>query len=99
MTGAGSVFQSAFTDVANVDLDRAGRFFADTEGVRDIDRAFRPDTDDPAIRFVRADYREPLDLADESFDLLVSLFAGFVSEHRTRHPRLGGCRVRESEPR
>jgi hypothetical protein len=42
------------------------------------------------VEFIAGDYRGPLGLADESFDLLVSLYAGFVSEHCTRYLRVGG---------
>jgi hypothetical protein len=40
--------------------------------------------------FLHADYTEPLPLADGSFDVLVSLYAGFVSDHCTRYLRVGG---------
>ena len=42
------------------------------------------------IAFVHADYSDELPLADEAFDLLISLYAGFVSDHCTRHLRVGG---------
>ncbi|MDJ0348411.1 class I SAM-dependent methyltransferase [Cryobacterium sp. PH29-G1] len=44
----------------------------------------------PDLRFIHADYTSSLDLPDQNFDLLVSLFAGFVSEHCTRHLKVGG---------
>lgn len=45
----------------------------------------------PGARFVVADYREPIPgVEDESFALLVSLYAGPVSVHCTRYLRLGG---------
>ena len=45
---------------------------------------------DPDITFIHADYSSDLDLPGDHFDLLVSLYAGFVSEHCTRHLRIGG---------
>ncbi len=43
-----------------------------------------------SIRFLRSDYTDDLGLAPGSFDLLVSLYAGFVSEHCTDQLRVGG---------
>ncbi len=83
----------AFPDVTYVDVDaRAARFFADTAGVREIIDSHRPaGADPPGVRFVHGSYTHPLDLADGSVDLLVSLYAGFVSEHCTRYLRVGGA--------
>lgn len=75
----------AFTDVTYVDVDkRAARFFADTSGVAEI---VGPQA---SVRFLHADYTDPLDLPEAGFDLLVSLYAGPVSEHCTRYLRVGG---------
>lgn len=85
-----------FDDVTYVDTDRrAARFFAQTEAVADLVRRKRIATRDapagPArLRFHEADYRAPLPIADGSMDLLVSLYAGFVSDHCTRYLASGG---------
>ncbi len=42
------------------------------------------------VRFIGADYADALCLDDGEFDLLISLYAGFVSEHCTRYLRVGG---------
>lgn len=77
-------------DVTYVDVDRrANRFFGDRAGVEEIVRA-EVGTAARTIAFVHADYTDELPLADEAFDLLISLYAGFVSEHCTRHLRVGG---------
>jgi len=77
-------------DVTYVDVDRrANRFFGDRAGVEEIVRA-EAGTAARTIAFVHADYSDELPLADEAFDLLISLYAGFVSEHCTRHLRVGG---------
>lgn len=79
-----------FRDVTYVDTDiRAKRFFADTDGVREIIDPHDPDGTH-RFRFLHRDYRDPLDLANQSVDLLVSLYAGFVGEHCTRYLRPGG---------
>lgn len=76
--------------VTYVDSDRqAARFFADPDGVREIVAA-HADAMDPQIHFIPADYTHPLPLEAESFDLLVSLYAGPVSRHCTEYLRIGG---------
>jgi hypothetical protein len=79
-----------FDSVTYVEVDkRAPKFFADVDGVRTI-VADHNGPPDPDITFIHADYTTDLPLPDEHFDLLVSLYAGFVSEHCTRHLRIGG---------
>lgn len=79
-----------FSTVTYVDKDRrAARFFGDEEGVREIIAGHggpRPVT----VEFIHADYTTDLALDPESFDLLVSLYAGFVSEACTSYLRVGG---------
>lgn len=84
-----------FDDVTYVDTDkRAARFFDNADAVRELADTKRGAVDMPAgvttITFHHLDYRTPLPEADESFDLLVSLYAGFVSEHCTNHLKTGG---------
>ncbi len=77
--------------VTYVDADRrAARFFDDTDGVREIVAAQGVSAIDPRLRFLHADYTDPLPLKAESFDLLVSLSAGPVSRHCTGYLRVGG---------
>lgn len=81
----------AFDSVTYVDTDnRANSFFADSEGVRAI-VSENGGSDEADISFIHADYTTDLALVEESFDLLVSLYAGFVSESCTRYLRIGGC--------
>lgn len=80
-----------FPSVTYVDADRrAPRFFDDVDGVNEIIAAHRASPWSPTVAFLHADYADPLDLPDAGFDLLVSLYAGFVSEHCTRYLRVGG---------
>ena len=77
--------------VTYVDLDRrAEQFFADQEGVSELIARHGADPATHSARFIRADYEDPLELDEGSFDLLISLYGGFVSEHCTRHLRIGG---------
>jgi len=84
---------AAFDRVTYVDSDKdAKRFFSNSEGVEELVRSKRDDPmSDFQVDFRHGDYREPLDLADESFDLLVSLYAGFVTEPCLRYLSPGGC--------
>jgi hypothetical protein len=80
-----------FPVVTYVDSDRrAAKFFDDIEGVDEIVSANQASPGARAIQFIAGDYRDELDLPDESFDLLVSLYAGFISEHCTRYLAVGG---------
>lgn len=81
----------AFESVTYVDSDaRAARFFSDTTGVDEIIAEHVPSEEDRSWRFVGADYTSTLDVRDASVDLLISLYAGFVSEPCTRYLRTGG---------
>jgi len=80
----------AFTEVTYVDMDRrASQFFADADGVDEIIRS-EGGSASAVARFIHADYTADLGVGDEEFDLLVSLYAGFVSEACTRYLRVGG---------
>lgn len=80
-----------FPSVTYVDSDaRARRFFADSEGVRELVAQQPGAPAEPHVEFVAGDYTHDLGLAEASFDLLVSLYAGFVSEHCTRYLIPGG---------
>ena len=80
---------AVFASVLYVDMDRRAKsFFDDEPGVREIIGSLGGDEGND-FSFVSADYRE-LDLAPESFDLLISLYAGFISEHCTGFLRIGG---------
>ena len=80
----------AFASVTYVDVDdRAAAFFRDASGIAEIVRAGGGDVD-AGVTFIHSDYTMDLDLPDESFDLLVSLYAGFVSEACTMHLSIGG---------
>jgi hypothetical protein len=76
-----------FPHVTYIDVDgRALRFFADRDGIAEILGPHRA----AGIDFLHSDYTDHLPYPDRSFDLLVSLYAGFVSEACTRYLRVGG---------
>ena len=68
---------------------RAERFFADP-AVRDFVNERKVYSEEPRIRFHRADYVQELPEAEESYDLLISQYAGFVSQHCKRYLKVGG---------
>lgn len=80
-----------FPSVTYVDIDRrAARFFSDHDGVLELIGSQAASPDEPDVTFVHQDYTADLDLPEQGFDLLVSLYAGLVSAHCTRHLCLGG---------
>lgn len=78
-----------FDTVAYVDSDRrAAKFFADETGVDEIIEQHRSRPGRARWRFIAADYRRAFDVS--AVGLLVSLYAGLISEHCTRYLRPGG---------
>ncbi len=77
--------------VTYVDMDRrAERFFADAAGVAELLVDHGADPDAHEVRFIAADYREPLPLPDGAFDLLISLYTGPALDHCSRYLAAGG---------
>jgi hypothetical protein len=97
--GVRVLYPGSFVDVAAsavypvvtyVDIDnRTPRFFRDTSGISDIIESMGGPPKH-VVEFRHADYRDELPIETKSFVLLVSLYAGFVSEHCTRHLSVGG---------
>ena len=81
----------AFRSVTYVDTDaRAARFFSDSTGVDEIIVQRRSGGEERSWDFIGADYTTDLGLPDAHFDLLISLYAGFIAEPCTRYLRPGG---------
>lgn len=82
---------TAIGSVTYVDTDvRAARFFADDELVRAELAGRTRSGAGHEVRFIRADYTQPLDVPDGRMDLLISLFAGPVWENTGHYLRPGG---------
>ncbi len=80
-----------FPDVTYVDTDRnAKRFFAESDQVQALVDARKSYAGPASVRFIGSSYEAPLDLEDESFDLLLSLYAGFISKPCKRYLKRGG---------
>jgi len=79
-----------FPAAVYADMDRrAEKFFSDSWS-REFVRKNRLYPDTPVIRFHAADYTAGFDEPPQSFDLLVSQYAGFVSEHCKKYLKPGG---------
>ena len=82
---------TAFASVTYVDTDdRAARFFADRDLVEQELAGRTRQGAGTQVRFLPADYTAPLDLEVASTDLLISLYAGPVSDHTRSYLRPGG---------
>lgn len=80
-----------FDSVTYVDSDRrAAQFFADRVGVSELIAEHRGTDAAVTWRFIGADYTTDMGLEDASFDLLISLYAGFVSAACGRYLKAGG---------
>lgn len=79
-----------FPRVTYVDVDRrAAAFFKDAEGINEIIQA-HAGPPNPDFRFIHQDYTTSLNVEEASCDLLISLYAGFISEACTTKLRIGG---------
>ena len=79
-----------FPNVTYVDTDRRAKaFFEDEEGVREIIDTRGSAPPNNLFSFIHSDYAE-LTLPEQSFDLLISLYAGFISEYCTGFLKVGG---------
>lgn len=77
--------------VVYVDSDKqAKKFFQDEAGVGEIIAKNKIYTQEPDFQFLPLDYYQPLDLAEQSFDFLISSYAGFVSQPGKKYLRIGG---------
>ena len=80
-----------FPSVTYVETDgRAAEFFDDAQGVDEIILANQASPEARVVEFIAGDCRSEQGLPDTSFDLVVSLYAGYISEHCTRYLRVGG---------
>lgn len=80
-----------FQAVTYIDIDRrTPTFFADEVGVHEIIRSHEGAPPQPQIKFIHGDYADDHGLPSQGFDLLISLYAGFISEHCTDYLQMGG---------
>ena len=82
-----------FQETCFVDTDgRTKKFFHDPKVRKFVyDNKIYPE--EPQVRYIHYDYRLKLELEEASFDLLISQYAGFVSEHCGKYLKPGGFLV------
>ena len=79
-----------FPMVTYVDMEkRAKQFFATSE-LQQLIAERKIYAQEAQVQFVHQDYATQLPECDESFDLLVSQYAGFISQHCKRYLKIGG---------
>lgn len=78
-------------EVFYVDTDRqAKRFFKDREKVKELIDLNKVYSQESIFTFIGESYSEPLNLKDESFDLLISQFSGIISRYCKNYLKIGG---------
>ena len=81
----------AIEQLIYVDNDRrAIQFFANIDAITTIVKSDTNDISEPKIKFIGGDYREPLAIEDNSVDMLISLYAGFIWEPCQRYLKQDG---------
>lgn len=79
-----------FPKTTYVDSDRRAKRFFQFPELMDFITQHKTYPQSAQICFHLRDYREPLDEQDESYDILIARYAGFVSQHCKRYLRING---------
>ncbi|AKB85258.1 hypothetical protein [Methanococcoides methylutens] len=78
-------------EVTYVDTDpRAKKFFEQKDAVADLISKKKTYDKDTVLHFIASDYSGPLNLKEKSFDLLISQYAGFVSQECKKYLKVDG---------
>lgn len=79
-----------FPVTAFVDSDRRMKRFFESQEVRDLIDERRRYAEEPVVTCFQQDYRSDLPFEEESFDLLISQYGGFVSQAGKKFLKRGG---------
>src|SRR5215218_6233635 len=79
-----------YPDVVYVDKDKEAKLFFDNPANYDFVNKRKHYPEPATIKFHAADFQMDIDEPDESFDLLISQYTGFVSLHCKRYLKVGG---------
>jgi len=80
-------------EMVYVDTDSNARKFFEAGRAESLVLSRKQYRDEPSVVFIAGDYTDHLDIDDDCFDLIISQYAGFVSEACTRYLRRGGYLV------
>ncbi len=78
-----------FPQVTYVDMERRARQFYAEPALQDFIAQRKSYAQEAVVQFQQQDYRKGLPEGDESFDLLISQYAGFVSQFCKRYLKIG----------
>jgi len=77
--------------VVYVDSDKnADKFFTDYQQINQFIEENKKYRSKPSFRFINSDYAKPLDLPENHFDLIISQWAGPVSQSCKKYLKRGG---------
>ena len=79
-----------FPVVTYVDTDKRAESFFKDPCVSDYISKHKTYDSEPAVSFIHKDYRKSIEVKRRSFDLLISQYAGFVSQYCKEYLRNGG---------
>jgi hypothetical protein len=79
-----------FSDVVYIDADKNAIKFFKSEEVEEFICERKEYRDDPKVSFYGTDYRETVDALRHQFDLLISQYAGFISDSCKDYLKIGG---------
>ncbi len=79
-----------FPMVTYVDMEKRAKQFFATPELQQLIAQRKIYAQEAQVQFVHQDYATQLPERDESFDLLVSQYAGFISQHCKRYLKIGG---------
>ncbi len=79
-----------FPDVAYIDSDKYAKKYFKSDSLVEIVRERKEYPEEPKVAFHGIDYREIIDGYQSKFDLLISKYAGFISEPCKPYLRAGG---------
>ncbi len=80
-----------FSELTYIDSDkRANKFFSQEDDILDHVVKCKEYMENPIIRFLPGDYQSPMEIRQETVDLLISDYAGFVSLHTKQYLKNGG---------
>jgi hypothetical protein len=79
-----------FPDVVYIDSDKNAKKFFKSDSLLEIVKERKEYPEDPKIAFHGVDYREIIDEFRTKFDLLISQYAGFISDACKSYLRSGG---------